>query len=90
MTKAVSDKHQFPEQLARSNIDSMLERAGWKVQSKNRIDFSAGLGIAVREYQTIVGFLVPRNRGREALSWHCQPTQQLQPESREPGMDWLL
>ena len=33
----------------------MLEQAGWYVQSKDRIDFSAGLGIAVREYQTDIG-----------------------------------
>ena len=33
----------------------MLERAGWKVQSKNKTDFNAGRGIAVREYPTDVG-----------------------------------
>jgi type I restriction enzyme R subunit len=33
----------------------MLEQAGWKVQSKKKIDFNAGPGIAVREYQTDVG-----------------------------------
>jgi type I restriction enzyme R subunit len=33
----------------------MLEQAGWKVQSKKQIDFTANLGIAVREYQTDVG-----------------------------------
>ena len=33
----------------------MLERAGWKVQSKSTINFSAGVGIAVREYPTDVG-----------------------------------
>ena len=47
--------NQTPEQAARDIIDGMLEQAGWKVQSKDRIDFSAGLGIAVREYQTDVG-----------------------------------
>ena len=55
MTEAVSDKNQSPEQQARDNIDAALGRSGWKVQSKNKIDFSAGLGIAVREYQTDVG-----------------------------------
>ena len=33
----------------------MLELAGWKVQSKKTIDFSASFGIVVREYQTDVG-----------------------------------
>lgn len=47
--------NQNPEQIARDKIDSLLEQAGWKIQSKNKIDFSAGLGIAVREYQTDVG-----------------------------------
>jgi len=47
--------NQNPEQLARDRIDRMLMDAGWIVQSKKRIDFSAGLGIAIREYQTSVG-----------------------------------
>ena len=47
--------NQTPEQAARDKIDTMLEQAGWKVQSKKKIDFSAGLGIAVREYQTDIG-----------------------------------
>ena len=47
--------NQTPEQAARHNIDGMLEQAGWKVQSKDRIDFGGGLGIAVREYQTDIG-----------------------------------
>ena len=51
----MAENYQTPEQAARDTIDAMLERAGWKVQSKNKIDFSAGLGIAVREYQTDVG-----------------------------------
>ncbi len=36
-----------PDQQARDTIDAKLEQAGWKVQSKNRIDFNAGPGIAV-------------------------------------------
>lgn len=44
-----------PEQKARDRIDSMLAEAGWKVQSKNKIDFTAGPGIAVREYRTDIG-----------------------------------
>ena len=55
MTAATADKNRTPEQQARDNIDLMLEQAGWKVQSKKKIDFSAGFGIAVREYQTDVG-----------------------------------
>ncbi len=47
--------NQNPEQIARDNIDKMLDDAGWKVQKKDEIDFNAGLGIAVREYQTDVG-----------------------------------
>ena len=47
--------NQTPEQAARDKIDTMLEQAGWKVQSKKKIDLGAGLGIAVREYQTDIG-----------------------------------
>ena len=47
--------NQTPEQRARDKIDLMLEQAGWSVQDKNKIDFSAGAGIAVREYQTDAG-----------------------------------
>ncbi len=55
MTEAMADKNQTPEQKARDTINHMLGQAGWKVQSKKKIDFSAGSGIAVREYQTDVG-----------------------------------
>ena len=55
MTAAMADKNRTPEQQARDTIDLMLEQAGWKVQSKKKIDFSAGVGIAVREYPTAVG-----------------------------------
>jgi len=48
-------QNQNPEQKARDNIDRMLEKAGWAVQDKNKINFKAGLGVAVREYQTEVG-----------------------------------
>lgn len=47
--------NQTPEQQARDNIDTLLSLAGWCVQDRNKIDFAAGLGIAVREYQTDVG-----------------------------------
>ena len=55
MTEAMADKNRTPEQKARDTIDQLLDEAGWKVQSKNEIDFSAGFGIAIREYQTDVG-----------------------------------
>ncbi len=48
-------ENQNPEQQARDNIDAQLKQAGWTVQAKNKIDLSAGLGQAVREYQTDVG-----------------------------------
>ena len=45
--------NQNPEQQARDRIDAQLRAAGWAVQKK--IDFSAGAGQAVREWQTDVG-----------------------------------
>ena len=48
-------ENQTPEQEARDNIDAQLKLAGWVVQSAKKIDFNAGLGVAVREYQTDVG-----------------------------------
>lgn len=47
--------NQTPEQAARERIDEMLSQSGWVVQDNKKIDFSAGLGVAVREYQTDVG-----------------------------------
>jgi type I restriction enzyme, R subunit len=44
-----------PEQLARQQIDAQLIASGWVVQDKKAINFNAGPGIAVREYQTDVG-----------------------------------
>ena len=51
----MASPNQTPEQTARDRIDGMLFQSGWVVQGKKKIDFSAGLGIAVREYQTDVG-----------------------------------
>ena len=51
----MNDINQNPEQIARDNIDRMLRGAGWVVQDNDKIDFNAGPGIAVREYQTDVG-----------------------------------
>jgi type I restriction enzyme R subunit len=47
--------NQNPEQIARDNIDKMLQGAGWLVQSKSKINLAANKGVAVREYQTDVG-----------------------------------
>ncbi len=47
--------NQTPEQAARDVIDAKLSQAGWAVQDKDKIDFNAGTGIAIREYQTDVG-----------------------------------
>ena len=47
--------NQTPEQAARDKIDRMLLDSGWIVQDKTKIAFSAGLGVAVREYETDVG-----------------------------------
>ena len=49
------DVNQNPEQIARDRIDDRLRAAGWHVQDRNAVDFNAGLGIAVREYQTDIG-----------------------------------
>ena len=51
----MASPNQTPEQAARDRIDAMLCQSGWVVQDKKKIDFSAGLGVAVREYQTDVG-----------------------------------
>ena len=47
--------NQNPEQIARDQIDKHLAEAGWHVQNMKDLDWSAGQGIAVREYQTDTG-----------------------------------
>ncbi len=47
--------NQNPEQIARDKIDEMLRKAGWFVQSKDKVNLAANQGIAVREYQTDMG-----------------------------------
>lgn len=47
--------NQNPEQIARDKIDQMLIASGWVVQSKKDLNLNAGLGVAIREYQTNVG-----------------------------------
>ena len=44
-----------PEQLARETIDERLDEAGWKVQDRDEMNLGAGLGVAVREFQTDAG-----------------------------------
>ena len=47
--------NQTPEQIARDNIDRQLSACGWIIQNKKQMNLNAGLGVAVREYQTDVG-----------------------------------
>ena len=47
--------NQNPEQIARDNIDALLRKSGWSVQSIKKIDLNDGIGQAVREYQTDIG-----------------------------------
>jgi type I restriction enzyme R subunit len=47
--------NQNPEQVARDAIDTQLRAAGWAIQAKDAINFSAGSGQAVREYTTDSG-----------------------------------
>jgi type I restriction enzyme, R subunit len=44
-----------PETKARQQIDQKLEQSGWIIQDMKRLDLSAGIGIAVREYPTDTG-----------------------------------
>ena len=47
--------NQNPEQIARDNIDRQLNDCGWIIQNKKKINLTAGLGVAVTEYQTDIG-----------------------------------
>jgi type I restriction enzyme R subunit len=47
--------NQNPEQLARDEIDKQLLACGWIIQDKKSINLAAGIGIAIREYQTDAG-----------------------------------
>ena len=47
--------NQTPEQIARDNIDRQLNDCGWIIQNKKQINLTAGLGVAVTEYQTDIG-----------------------------------
>lgn len=47
--------NQNPEQIARDNIDINLINSGWIIQNVKQINLFAGVGVAIREYQTDVG-----------------------------------
>jgi len=47
--------NQNPEQIARDHIDKQLLACGWLIQDKKKINLTAGLGVAVREYPTDIG-----------------------------------
>jgi|TARA_R110002012_G_scaffold321121_3_gene547645 type I restriction enzyme R subunit len=55
LTQLPLEPNQNPEQLARDRIDEMLREAGWVVQSKNQVDLSANIGVALRETNTASG-----------------------------------
>ena len=39
-----------PEQETRIEIDKLLAAAGWSVQDRDKVNLTAGSGVAVREY----------------------------------------
>jgi type I restriction enzyme R subunit len=45
-----------PEEKARQRIDRLLVAAGWSVQDMSRLNLSASLGVAVREFPVESGF----------------------------------
>lgn len=47
--------NQNPEQIARDNIDKKLRECGWIIQDVKKINLFAGLGVAIKEYQTDAG-----------------------------------
>lgn len=44
-----------PEEQAREVIDKKLVQSGWTIQDKNRLNLTASLGVAVREFPTSTG-----------------------------------
>ena len=51
----MSESAFHPEDKARSLIDRRLAACGWLIQSKAEMNLGAGLGVAVREFQTASG-----------------------------------
>ena len=50
MTKNIT-----PEEKARLAIDEKLNQSGWVIQDMKRLNLSASLGVAVREFPTSTG-----------------------------------
>ncbi len=50
-----NEENKTAEQRARDKIDTMLRNSGWIIQDRDRINFGAGEGIAIREYPTDSG-----------------------------------
>ncbi|HEY1021824.1 MAG TPA: hypothetical protein VGE06_05900 [Flavisolibacter sp.] len=44
-----------PEQLAGDRIDEQLTACGWILQDKKSFNLAAGIGVAIRKYQTDAG-----------------------------------
>ncbi len=45
-----------PEQKARQKIEQQLVQCGWTVQDYRKMNISAGLGVAIREFPLKTGF----------------------------------
>ena len=44
-----------PEEQARLTIDRKLEQSGWTIQDMSKLNLTASLGVAVREFPTNTG-----------------------------------
>lgn len=44
-----------PEEKARLIIDKKLEQSGWIIQDLKKLNLSAALGVAIREFPTSTG-----------------------------------
>ena len=44
-----------PEEQARLVIDGKLEQSGWTIQDMSKLNLTASLGVAVREFPTSTG-----------------------------------
>ncbi|MDQ3022549.1 MAG: type I restriction endonuclease [Bacteroidota bacterium] len=47
--------NQNAEQIARDNIDRLLNESGWQIQDKDNINLSSCMGVAVKEYRADTG-----------------------------------
>ena len=50
-----------PEQKARISIDKKLEQSGWTVQDVKKLNPTASLGVAVREFPTDTNYTSDNN-----------------------------